>query len=444
VIEAMGMDPWLQSTVGTETTTIEVGHYLGFPLQIDYDEPAGGALAWTGRTPAQLISGLKAMGKVSPEDTVVYVGHPRDGILGYFDQFGLDPFSGSEEPSTSLLNALSNPMLNDSANFTLDFDGLEILNGKRLDLIRTPTHTEALCQRAYNAGEPLPECPEGKSVYEILSRTMGEQVALMNLEAGNYLDGDDKGQLDDWFFLLNLGYRHTALGNSDTHTITSVESGCPRNFIVSDVDAPELIDERAVAQAVQEHRVVPSYGPLIRMSIDGAGIGEDVSSTTGTAVLSLEVQAPRWMRVDRVELYENATLIREYTGAEMSPDAVIKLQVDTEVQPRDEAGNPVDAWYVAIAIGDQDLSPLFTAIELPKLEFSDVILGAVGAFDLGGLDASGFAGPPPAFPKTYPILPYAFTNPIWLDVNGDADGNGLAFEALGGMPAWFRAAPEEE
>jgi hypothetical protein len=273
---------------------------------------------------------------------------------------------------------------------------------------------------------------------------MEEQVALMNLEAGNYLDGDDKGQLDDWFFLLNLGYRHTALGNSDTHTITSVESGCPRNFIVSDVDAPELIDERAVAQAVQEHRVVPSYGPLIRMSIDGAGIGEDVSSTTGTAVLSLEVQAPRWMRVDRVELYENATLIREYTGSEMSTDAVIKLQVDTEVQPRDEAGNPVDAWYVAIAIGDQDLSPLFTAIELPKLEFSDVILGAVGAFDLGGLDASGFAGRPPAFPKTYPILPYAFTNPIWLDVNGDADGNGLAFEALGGMPAWFRPAPDEE
>ena len=444
VIEAMGMDPWLQSTIGTETTTIEVGHYLGFPLHIDYDEPAGGALAWTDRTPQQIIDGLKEMGAHSPEETVAYVGHPRDGILGYFDQFGLDPFSGSEETNTSLLNALSNPMLSDSSNFTLDFDGLEVLNGKRMEIIRTPTHAEAECQRAYAAGTPLAECPDGMRVYDILARTLEEQIGLMDLESDNYLDASDQGVLDDWFFLLNLGYRHTALGNSDTHGITSIESGCPRNFIVSDVDEPELISEREVARAVQEHRVVPSYGPLIRMSLDGAGIGDDVSTTTGTGIVSLEVQAPRWMQVDRVELYENGTLIREFQGAEMSPSSVIKLKTETQVQPKDEAGNPTDAWYVAVAMGDQDLGPLFTAVEVPKLEFSDVILGAVSSFDLGGLDVASFVGPGPAFPKTFPVLPYALTNPIWLDVDGDVDGNGLAFEPLGAMPSWFRAAPEED
>ena len=205
-----------------------------------------------------------------------------------------------------------------------------------------------------------------------------------------------------------------------------------------------MVSERDIAKAVQEHRVVPSYGPLIRMSIDGAGIGDDVSTTTGTAIVSLQVQAPRWMQVDRVELYENGTLIREFQGSEMSPSEVVKLQVDTQVQPRDEEGNPTDAWYVAVALGDQDLGPLFTAVEVPKLEFSDVILGAVSSFDLGGLDVEGFVGPGPAFPSTYPVLPYAFTNPIWLDVDGDADGNGLAFEALGEMPSWFRPAPDEE
>ena len=25
-------------------------------------------------------------------EPVVYIGHPRDGILGYFDQFNLDPY----------------------------------------------------------------------------------------------------------------------------------------------------------------------------------------------------------------------------------------------------------------------------------------------------------------------------------------------------------------
>jgi hypothetical protein len=180
------------------------------------------------------------------------------------------------------------------------------------------------------------------------------------------------------------------------------------------------------------------------MSLDGAGIGDDVSTTTGTGIVSLEVQAPRWMQVDRVELYENGTLIREFQGAEMSPSSVIKLKTETQVQPKDEAGNPTDAWYVAVAMGDQDLGPLFTAVEVPKLEFSDVILGAVSSFDLGGLDVASFVGPGPAFPKTFPVLPYALTNPIWLDVDGDVDGNGLAFEPLGAMPSWFRAAPEED
>ncbi|MEE2830616.1 MAG: hypothetical protein VX498_15620 [Myxococcota bacterium] len=443
VIQSMGLDPWLQSTVGTETTTIEVGHYLGFPLHIDYNQPAGGAYFWTDRTPQQIVDGLRAKGAHSPEETAVFVGHPRDGIFGYFDQFGMDPFSGTEEPSASLLNAISNPTLANPENFTLDFDGLEILNGKRLDFVRTPTANEAACQRAFDGGSPLPECPNGTSIYDILARTMEEQLALKNLEGEFYLDADDQGQLDDWFFLLNLGYRHTALGNSDTHGITSIESGCPRNFVVSDVEEPEFIDERAIAQAVQEHRVVPSYGPLIRMEIDGAGIGSDVSSPTGSATLSLNIQAPRWMSVDRVELYENGTLIREFVGSEMSPGDVVKLDRQVQVQPTDEAGNPIDAWYVAVAMGNQDLSPMFTAVEVPKLEFSDVILGAVSSLDLGGLDVEGFLGPTPAFPKTHPVLPYGFTNPIWLDVNGDVDGNGLAFEALGRMPDWFRASPEE-
>ena len=32
------------------------------------------------------------MGKAAGHDPFVFVGHPRDGILGYFDQFGFDPF----------------------------------------------------------------------------------------------------------------------------------------------------------------------------------------------------------------------------------------------------------------------------------------------------------------------------------------------------------------
>jgi len=156
-----------------------------------------------------------------------------------------------------------------------------------------------------------------------------------------------------------------------------------------------------------------SYGPLIDMSIDGAGIGSDVSAPTGEASLSLKVQAPRWMQVDRIEIYENARLIRELEGEEIHGDEVVKFEGDLIIRPRDAEGTPVDAWYVAVAIGDQDLAPLFTPVEIPNIEFSDVVLGAVSSFDLGSFDIEGFVGAGPGHPRTFPILPYAVTNPIW-------------------------------
>jgi hypothetical protein len=423
-------------------TGIEVGHYLGFPLLIDHNRPKGGALDWTGLTPTSVIAGVAELGAFSPDETIVYIGHPRDGILGYFDQFGFNPFEGeflSPELDSPLLNLLGGNELLDEDNFTLDFEAIEILNGKRMDLVRTPTHHEILCNQALAAGEPLPECPEGASLYTMIERTAEEQAGL---DAGtHFVTSAMQGQLDDWFSLLNLGYRHTALGNSDTHGTTSIESGCPRNFVSSAVDAPELIDERAVAQAIREHKVVPSYGPLIRASIDGAGVGSDVSAKAGTAEVSIQVQAPRWMDIDRVELYENGRMIHEFVGEDISRGGVVKLETTWPVQPMDDAGTAQDAWYVVVAMGAQSLSPVFTPVGVPKLELNEIVVGALSSLDLsvGGAALAGEAAP---FERTYSVFPFAFTNPIWLDVNGDLDGDGNNFEALGRVPEWFRPAPE--
>jgi len=441
-LEELGLGRWLQASSGLEVTSIEVGHYLGFPLLIDYNRPKGGALDWTGMTPAEVIDSVAALGAYSPDETIVFIGHPRDGILGYFDQFGFSPFEGSllsPETNTPLLNLLGGNDLLESENFTLDFEALEILNGKRLDFIRTPTHDEVLCNRALEAGEPLAECPEGVSLYTMIERTAAEQAGL---DAGtHFVTSALEGQLDDWFSLLNLGYRHTALGNSDTHGTTSIESGCPRNFVVSDVDAPELINERELAEAIREHRVVPSYGPLIRFFINGAGVGSDVSAEGASAELAIKVQAPRWMDVDRVELYENGRMIREFTGDELSSGGTVKLDTAVTLAPIDADGAAQDAWYVVVAMGDQDLSPLFTPQDVPKLEMNEIVVGGLSSLDLS-IGGAALAGDPAPFERTYSIFPFAFTNPIWLDVDGDVDGDGQAFEALGHVPEWFRPAPE--
>jgi len=444
-LQKMGLEAWVQGSPGLEVTSIEVGHYLGFPLLIDHNRPQGGALDWTDLRPAEVIAGIAELGQFSPEETIVFIGHPRDGILGYFDQYGFNPFEGSlldPEIDTPLLSALGGEDLLDQDNFTLDFEALEILNGKRFELIRTPTHEEVECNLALNRGEPLPECPDGVGLYEMVERTSEEQSRL---DAGtHYMTTKMEGQVDDWFSLLNLGFRHTALGNSDTHGTTSDESGCPRNFIVSDVDAPELIRDLEVARAIREHRVVPSYGPLIRFSIGDVGIGGDVSSSDGSAELSIEVQAPRWMTVDRVEVYENGRMMHEFLAADLATDEVVRLDTTLTVQPTDADGAPQDAWYVVVAMGNQDLSPVVTPVEVPKLEVSEIVTGALSSFDisLGSSLSEGFLnteGVP--FTRTYVAFPYGFTNPIWLDVDGDVDGDGQAFEALGRVPGWFRPAP---
>jgi hypothetical protein len=468
VIEELGLDRWVQATAGLETTTIELGHFLAFPLSVDYTQPShNGSIDWVDMGPQDMIDGLRDLGLYSPDETAVFVGHPRDGILGYFDQYGLDPMGGSSmDPLlvSSLLNS-NNDYLDlceteDPAErclektFTLDFDGLELLNGKRFDLIRTPTTEEMTCFAAWQDGVSVDGC-DGSEVtaYGMANRTLDEQRRMHGavdptvLEADEqplYLAGEPQGQIDDWFTLLNLGYRHTVLGNSDTHGLTKTESGCPRNYVVSAVDAPEAINEREVALAVKEHRVVASYGPLIDLHAEGMdfGIGSDVSVDDGDVTLFIDVQAPRWMKVDRVELHQNGELIREWDGDAVDSDAVMKFSEEVTITGPTSVdlfgvSAAQDAWYVVSVIGDQDLAPLYQTVEVPPLQLNDVVIGALGELDLPAIVQSA-VGAPARFPQVHPVHPYAITNPIWVDFDGDG-----TFRATGEPSPFLVPAPEE-
>ncbi len=420
VIEQLGMERWVQSSVGNEVTTIEIGHFLGFPLGIDYRADVNGAIDWTDRTPAVLIDDLRALGRDAGHEPIIFVGHPRDGILGYFDQYGLDPYAGFPgglgEVGTPMIRrptlTLTNPLLA-SELLSWNFDGLEILNGKRFDLIRTPTQHEL---DRFAAGEAV-------SAAEMVSRTEQEQQDLIN---GVYRLGYGvEGQVDDWFTLLNLGFRYTALGNSDTHGWTSTEAGCPRNFVIAETDDPAFLDDQEMADAVREHRVVASYGPFVQMWVNGHPIGSEVVAEGGPIEVEIDVQAPTWMDVDHVELYENGTLIRSFPVA--ATGTARRFQEVVELQPSK------DSWYVVIVTGDQELAPLFTSVERPELELQMVVSEA-----LGGIAAvSSLLSPAVPIPRTYPVLPYALTNPIWVDLAGDG------FQAPG-RPSWLLPPVEPE
>lgn len=417
-IEEMGLTEWVNSAPGIETTTIEVGHYLGFPVKVDHLSNAGGAVDWTGLRPQEMIDDIREL--IGPEkiEPVVYIGHPRDGILGYFDQYRLDPY-GDNQGDINVLGssfAIFNQLL-DQSSFSTDVDALEILNGKRFDFVRTPTQSEL---NQFADGEEL-------SNYDMNTRTMEEQEALSDTDGEFLLGYGHEGQVDDWFTLLNLGYRFTALGNSDTHGTTKTESGCPRNYVYVGNDDPLFVDDAEIATAVREHRVVASYGPFVEFYANGdrtQGIGSDVETNNGEVTFHIEVQSPTWFNVDRVELYENGTLIEEYS-IPVPNTSIVNFSEDITLTPSK------DSWYVVIAVGDDNLAPLYTSVEIPPIQLQDVILEAFGDVELS-VNVASFLDPLVPIPRSYDIIPFALTNPIWVDQNGDG-----AFTAPG-LPDWLR------
>ncbi len=415
-IEAMGLTQWVQSAPGNETTTIEIGHFLGFPMAEDFTGDAGGAFDWTGLAPDEILDALYDAGSDAGFDPLLFVAHPRAGILGYFDQYGFDPYgglpgirgaAGTPRVVTPTLG-FTNPLLRADL-FTLQFDALEIMGTKDLYMVRTATQREL--ERFAAEGTT--------TMYDILERTPEEQRALQD---GTYALGAGQwGQVDDWFTLLNLGFRLTALANSDTHGWTDTEAGCPRNYVVSSTDDPAFIDDQEIADAIRAHRVVATYGPFVQLWVDGHGIGSEVVPDDATVKVRVEVQAPTWMDVDRVELYRNGELIEVIPVTIDDDPNRLHHEVDVTLEG--------DAWFVAIAMGDRSMEPLFTPVEIPYIPLDAIVIEA-----LSGVDSLASLLPTATpLPRKYPIYPYGLTNPVWVDLAGDG------FDAPG-VPSWMRAA----
>ncbi|MDP6933540.1 MAG: CehA/McbA family metallohydrolase, partial [Myxococcota bacterium] len=297
--------------------------------------------------------------------------------------------------------------------FTLEFEALEILNAKRFELIRTPTAAEL---------SNYEDDSESVNTYDIMERTMEEQAALQD---GSLSFGDGhQGHVDDWFTLLNLGYPITALGNSDTHGKTSTESGCPRNYVAVSTDDPEFLDDEAIAEAVRQGRVIATYGPFLRFYVDDEANGPGTTlEESGEVTFDIEVQSPTWFDVERVELYRNGTLIEEWSVPSPN-EGIVNLETTYQDTPSQ------DSWYVLIALGSDDLAPVFTPVEIAPIQLQDIVEGALGNVDLGSWDLSELLSTAP-IPRTFPVHPYALTNPIWIDRDGDG------FDAPG-LPTWLQ------
>lgn len=188
--------------------------------------------------------------------------------------------------------------------------------------------------------------------------------------------------LADWYGLLNSGFRSTATGCSGSHLIAGQEAGYPRTYIASREDSPDEASEGELVHALRRGYAFITNGPFIEFTANDKPMGEMIrTNRDGEVVLEIKVQAADWIDVTEVLIIENG-------------EAISRLKVKPSLNPTRYEGSikrmpQQDAWYLVMVRGEKSLDPVV----------------------LSGDDE--------------PFTPLAFTNPAFVDVDGDGKFNAV-------------------
>jgi hypothetical protein len=341
----LGLDPWTTSIPSQEITTFDYGHFSTFPMEYQPDLPNGGAYDWEGKSPTEII----AWAQEQDREQVIHIYHPR-----------------------------AIPTSFDAQNF---FNVVDLL------------FDEAGPYVGPDAYDPMAAgVPDGATMFGP-GFTAIEVMTWMNVQG-----------LSDWFNLLSAGFDVTGTSNSDSHTTRVESSGWPRNFVYVGYDDPALLDEDGYVEAINDHRLSGSFGPLVTTTAttaDGATtvMQGDMLEVDGQEIaLQVRVQAAPWVPVDTLDLYADGELIHsqeleleELPGAEGG----VRLEQTIEAQLTIEA----DTWVVAVVYGGGGMFPYVTYHTTDEDELTMEMLRAGGV--------------------TAPATPFGFANPIFFDADGD-------------------------
>jgi hypothetical protein len=187
-----------------------------------------------------------------------------------------------------------------------------------------------------------------------------------------------------WFNLLNRGYAIAVIGGSDEHDFAG-SYGSPRNMVPVTAGLADAGLQAEVFASIKAYRSIVVGGPLIRLAVDGAGLGETVTAAGGTVKVHVQVLAPPWMQIEFARVYANGQIVKD-----------VAVPALTDVTRVDET------------------------FDLPLLTDAHVVAAA-------GSTQSAHEMLPVS-----PRAPFSITNPIFVD----ADGGGYE-------PIWKDGAPQD-
>lgn len=327
---ATGLVDRLGATPGVEVTTERWGHFIAFPYG-----PSEPAPPFEGVDPGVIFGAIRAQ---SP-NSVIQINHPRMPPIAYFASLKVDASLSAvgevdpleREPAragaraaggqTGLDTRAGPAMLEPAPGFSFDFDTIEVVNGFEL------------------ADEPAME-----------------------------------QNLADWFALLNLGYRYTAVGNSDSHSLVHQWVGFPRTYVRVETEDLSRLEGIEVANALLYGRAQISNGIFLEVRAEaGAEPGDELTLADGRLDLRILARAAPWVSISHAEIWVN--------GVQRANSSLARaLRAPNRLQWVTGLSLASDAWLVAIARGDKELGERYP--------------GAKGK-------------------------PFAISNPLFLDVDGD-------------------------
>jgi hypothetical protein len=246
----------------------------------------------------------------------------------------------------------------------------------------------------------------------------------------------------DWFNLINQDLFRIGIANSDTHDRRFTQTSA-RTLIASAISNPPDLTAGAeqLAATVLAGKAVGTNAPFLLLHADGqfggqsqhAGLRLDESITMladngSDVILTATVSTPVWAEVDAVEFYINNQPERTSepdTAARYGICANMRITrgdvgwteevvvVNESVPGASRAditvtltltGITEDTWIVAMARGTDGVSePLFPVLPASLNQSSNTTLDDLTDGNLGEEGTPAFA----------------FTNPLFIDVNGD-------------------------
>jgi hypothetical protein len=180
--------------------------------------------------------------------------------------------------------------------------------------------------------------------------------------------------LHEWLALIGLGKRYAAVGNSDSHRLRYQWAGYPRTWVQVGDDRPSAVKADQVADALRAQRAIVSNGPFVLATIDGKGPGELVTPVDAHVQLLVEVRTAPWVQINRVQVLVDGEL----------------AAVRRVVRPVGSGLTPPLRWRTTLIVPPHD---------------STIVVVVRGDAELTRAGV--------------PTKPFAFTNPIYVDAEGD-------------------------